>query len=55
MEIEVYELIYKNEKDNEDIRLLGKDFYKRNKSYGYIIYKNKKFKLQEKINTKLIK
>ena len=55
MEIERYELIYKNDKSKSHIRLLGEEFFQRNKTFGNFIYKNKKFRLLEKIETKNIK
>ena len=42
MEVERYELVYKIEKNKTRLRLLGEEFYQRNKSSGHIIYKNKK-------------
>ena len=52
MELERYQLVYKIEKNKTRLRLLGEEFYQRNKSSGHIIYKNKKFRLSEKIETK---
>ena len=36
------------------LRILGEEFYKKNKSYGYYVYKNQKLKLEELIETKNI-
>ena len=49
MENELYELVYKIEKEGGDLRLLGKDFYIRNEIKGIMVYKGKKFRLKEKI------
>ena len=49
MEIELYELVYKIEKEKGDLRLLGEEFFIRNKIKGIMVYKRKKFKLKEKI------
>ena len=47
--MEIYKLLYKNEKDKKYTRILGEDFFKRNKITGYFIYNNIKYKLKEKI------
>ena len=49
MEIELYKLVYKIEKEKGDLRLLGEEFFIRNKIKGIMVYKRKKFKLKEKI------
>ena len=53
--MEQYDLVYKNEKNKNYIRLLGEDFFKRNEVSGYFIYKNVKYKLKDKLETKSIK
>ena len=53
--MEIYDLVYKIEKDKSHIRILGEEFFKKNKLYGYFIYNNIRFKLKEKIETKNIK
>ena len=53
--MESYELIYKIDKSKSHIRLLGEEFYKRYKIFGYFIYERKKYRLIEKIGTKNIK
>ena len=55
MESEIYELVYKIEKDKNDIRLLGNEFFIRNKYRGIIVYKSRKYKLIEKIPIEKIK
>ena len=47
--MEIYKLLYKNEKDKKYTRILGEDFFQRNKITGYFIYNNIKYKLKEKI------
>ena len=42
-----YIMIYKVSKQIKKIRILGKDFVKKNKNKGKIIYKNQKFPLRE--------
>ena len=53
--MEIYELEYKIENDKSHIRILGEEFFMRNKIYGYFIYKNIRYKLKEIIETKNIK
>ena len=53
--MEKYQLVYKIGKELNNIRLLGKEFFNRNKSTGHFIYKNKKFRLIETFETKNIK
>ena len=53
--MEIYYLKYKIEKYETHVRLLGEEFYIRNKIAGYFIYNNSKYKLQEKIETRNIK
>ena len=55
MEIERYELIYKIDKTKTHLRLIGEEFFKRNKMSGHFIYNNKKFRLKEIIETKNLK
>ena len=55
MEEEIYELIYKIDKKNKYLRILGEKFYIRNKLSGYFIFKNKKYPLKDKIIIKNIK
>ena len=40
-------LIYKLEEEEEEIKILGKQFIEKNKNKCYIIYKNKKYELNE--------
>ena len=54
MDIESYKLIYKIDKNKDHIRLLGTKFVNRNKMLGYFIYKNKKYPLNDTIETKNI-
>ena len=53
--MERYELVFKIGHKNDFLRLFGSEFFFRNKNFGNFIYKNKRFKLQEKIETKNIK
>ena len=53
--MERHELVYKIEQNKNPLRLLGKEFFQRNKGFGNFIYKNKRIKLQETINIKNIK
>ena len=55
MESEKYELIYKIDRNEIDIRLLGEKFCKRNKIFSKIIYNNKKLPLIDTIEIKNIK
>ena len=52
MEKEKYECIYIVDKSKSHIKLLGSDFYKRNRIYGQILYNNKNKPLIDKIETK---
>ena len=38
--MEKYELIYKVDKNKSHIRILGKEFLKKNINFGHFIYKN---------------
>ena len=51
MEFERYQLIYKIDHNKKYIRLLGENFFERNKKCGNIFYNNKKFHLMEKFET----
>ena len=53
--IEKYELVFKVDKKENYIRLLGNQFFIRNKSSGLFIHKNKGFNLIEQIEIKNIK
>ena len=53
--MERYELVYKIDHKNDILRLFGSEFFFRNKNFGNFIYKNKRYKLIEKIETKNIK
>ena len=53
--MEKYELIYKIEEGKDNIRLLGEEFFKKNKASGYFIFNNIGFKLKDKIRIKNIK
>ena len=55
MEFERYELVYKINKNETHLRLLGEEFYQRNKIFGHFIHNNRKFRLIEKVETKNIK
>ena len=50
-----YELLYKINKNENYLKLLGRNFVKRNKGSGHFIYKNKKIQLIEKIKKEKIK
>ena len=52
MEIEKYELIYKINKKESQMRLLGELFWRRNRLLGHFIYKNRKIALRNIIETK---
>ena len=52
---EKYELIYKVDNTKDYLRLLGNNFFKRNKGLGNFIYKRRKIPLIEKIETSKIK
>ena len=52
--MERYELVYKIDKNKSHIRILGEDFYKRNKISGFYIFKNIGYKLREKLEIKNI-
>ena len=56
MEREIYELLYRINRNERYLQLLGDDFYKRrNKIFGYFIYNKIKVKLVNKIEIKNIK
>ena len=48
--MEKYELVYKIEKNKNPLRLIGKEFFQRNKGFGNFIYQNKRYKLQDTID-----
>ena len=50
-----YIMIYKVLKDKNKVKILGKDFTRRNEKNGIIIYNNKRFPLFEEIDIKDIK
>ena len=52
MEFERFELVYKINQNKSLIRLLGEEFFQRNNAQGHIIYKNKKYRLLEYVETK---
>jgi len=43
--MEIYDLVYKNDKSKDFIRILGNDFFNRNKIAGYFIYNNVRYRL----------
>ena len=53
--MERYELLFKLEKDQSHLRILGESFFKRNQASGYFIYKNVGYILKDKIKTEKIK
>ena len=53
--MEKYELLYKINKSEDYLRLLGRKFVIRNKGLGHFIYKNKRIPLLEKIRINNIK
>ena len=53
--MEKYELVYKIEKNKNPLRLIGKEFFQRNKGFGNFIYQNKRYKLQETVDIKNFK
>ena len=53
--MEKYKLVYKIDRNENYIRLLGETFFKKNKIQSYLIYKNKKFKLIDIFKTNNIK
>ena len=55
MEYERYELVYNIDKNEEYLRLLGEEFYQKNKTFGNFFYKNRKYRLVEKIKTNNLK
>ena len=58
MEREIFQLIYKNDKNKNRLRIIGKSFYnyfKKNRIKGYFLYKKRKFILKDIINKKNIK
>ena len=50
--MEKYKIIYKIDKKNKNLRLLGHEFYQRNKNRGYYILNNQKQSLVEKLEIK---
>ena len=48
--MEKYELVYKIEKNKNPLRLIGKEFFQRNKGFGNFIYQNKRYKFQDTID-----
>ena len=55
MDAEKYKLIYIVNKKQRYLRLLGEEFFNKNKNSGYFIYKNKKYPLIDKVEQKNIK
>ena len=53
--MERYKLLFKKEKDQSHLRILGESFFKRNKASGHYIYKNVGYSLKDKIKTEKIK
>ena len=53
--MEKYRCVYKIEENKNEIRILGKSFYTKNKIFGYYIHKNKKFRLKDIITTESLK
>jgi len=53
--MERYKLLFKIEKDQSYLRILGESFFKRNQASGYFIYQNVGYILKDKIKTKKIK
>ena len=51
----MYELIYKIDRSKNHLRLIGENFFKRNKKLGHFIYNNRKISLIDKIEIKNIK
>ena len=51
----MYELIYKIDRSKIHLRLIGENFFKRNKKLGHFIYNNRKISLIDKIEIKKIK
>ena len=48
MEIEIYQMTYKNENSLNDIRILGEEFVRNNGNKGILIINNKKMKFPKK-------
>ena len=51
MEVELYKMTYKLEKDIDTIRILGEDFVKNNKNKGKLSINHKKYPLKEFISS----
>ena len=47
MKAEKYKMIFEIKKEDNIIRIIGKEFHKKNENKGRIIYNNKKIKLSE--------
>ena len=54
METEKYEMVYKIDKNQIYLRLLGENFFQKNKKLGNFIFMNKKYFLEEKIEVKYL-
>jgi len=54
MESEKYEMVYKIDKSQIYLRLLGENFFQKNKNLGNFIFRNKKCFLLEKIDVKYL-
>ena len=55
MEFNIQTMLYKKEKNSEDLRILGEYFCRNNKNKGKIIINNKKYYLKEFIEIKNMK
>jgi len=55
MEIEVYKMIYKMEKDKYNLRILGEVFKNNNKNKAKIIINNKKYPLNDVLSIENIR
>ena len=53
--MERYELLFKIDKEQSHLRILGESFFKRNQASGYFIYKNVGYILKDKIKTEKMK
>ena len=53
--MEKYELFFKMKKYKSHLRILGEEFFNRNRISGYYIHENKRCKLVDKIETKTLK
>ena len=53
MELEIYKMKYRNDKDVDNLRILGEDFVKNNRNKGKLIINNKKYPLKTFISSNI--